>query len=161
MTCLSVGVWRVDDQKLRSLLLSSGRRSAGVGEEDLRRDRRGGDLDPLVCGPVAERARDQPGVDRKTLRKYTTPAVAAGMTPGGSRVDEAQWRRLVLEWFPQLVDQRLRQVSWPRIELHRDYVAAQLAAGGDGRDEGLEVLVAAGPSRPDALGVGPVVCVRP
>src|ERR671920_1036534 len=69
------------------------------------------------------------GVDRETLRKYTAPAVAAGMAPGGSPLDEQDWRRLATEWFPQLTDHRLRQVSWPGIEPHRDYIAAQLKAG--------------------------------
>jgi hypothetical protein len=41
---------------------------------------------------------------------------------------DADWRALAAEWFPQLVDQRLRQVSWPRIEPHRDWIAGQ--AGG-------------------------------
>ena len=40
------------------------------------------------------------GVDRKTLRKYTAPAVAAGMAPGGAPMDEADWRTLVTGWFP-------------------------------------------------------------
>ena len=31
------------------------------------------------------------GVDRKTIRKYTAPAVAAGMAPGGPPMDEADW----------------------------------------------------------------------
>ena len=44
------------------------------------------------------------GVDRKTLRKYTAPAVAAGMAPGGPPMDEAEWRRLAAGWFPELVD---------------------------------------------------------
>ena len=57
-------------------------------------------------------------MDRKTLRKYTAPAVAAGMAPGGPPMDEADWRRLATEWFPQLTDHRLRQVSWPSIEPH-------------------------------------------
>ena len=67
------------------------------------------------------------GVDRKTLRKYTAPAVAAGMVPGGPPMAEADWRRLAAEWFPQLIDYRLRQVSWPQIEPHRDYIAEQVA----------------------------------
>ena len=75
------------------------------------------------------------GVDRKTLRKYTAPAVAAGMAPGGPPMAEADWRRLAAEWFPQLVDHRLRQVSWPGIEppprLHR----RPAEGGGDGRDD--------------------------
>jgi hypothetical protein len=51
------------------------------------------------------------------------------MAPGGPPMDEADWRRLATEWFPQLTDHRLRQVSWPSIEPHRDYIAAQLKAG--------------------------------
>jgi hypothetical protein len=69
------------------------------------------------------------GVDRKTQRKYTAPAIAAGLEPGGAPMSEADWRALVLEWFPQLSDTRLRQVTWPGIEAHRDYVAGQLAVG--------------------------------
>jgi hypothetical protein len=65
------------------------------------------------------------GVDRKTLRKYTAPAVAAGLAPGGPPMDEADWRRLATDWFPQLTDHRLRQVSWPQIEPHRDQPPAR------------------------------------
>jgi hypothetical protein len=64
------------------------------------------------------------GVDCKTLRKYTGPARAAGMEPGGPPMSEADWRTLVIDWFPELVDTRLRQTSWPVIECHRDYIAA-------------------------------------
>jgi transposase len=69
------------------------------------------------------------GVDRKTARKYVAPAVASGLEPGGPPMAEADWRRLVVEWFPELSDARLRQVSWPVIEAHRDYIAGQLAVG--------------------------------
>src|SRR5438067_3942301 len=69
------------------------------------------------------------GVDRKTIRKYTAPAVAAGMGPGGPARSQAQWAELVRGWFPELVDTRLRQVTWPSIEVHRDYIAGQLQAG--------------------------------
>ena len=31
-------------------------------------------------------------------------------------------------WFPQLADTRLRQVTWPAIAVHHDYIAAQLRA---------------------------------
>jgi len=68
-------------------------------------------------------------VDRKTLRKYVGPARAAGFAPGGPPMGEGDWRTLVTEWFPELSDAGLRQVSWPRIECHRDYIAAQLKAG--------------------------------
>jgi transposase len=69
------------------------------------------------------------GVDRKTIRKYVAPAVAAGMTPGGPERSQAEWAELVRGWFPELVDTRLRQVTWPAIEVHRDYIAEQLKAG--------------------------------
>ena len=66
------------------------------------------------------------GVDRKTVRKYTAPAVAAGMVPGGPQLSELQWAELVQGWFPALVDSRLRQSSWPAIEPHHDYIKGLL-----------------------------------
>jgi len=90
------------------------------------------------------------GVDRKTIRKYTAPAVAAGLVAGGPARGQGEWAQLVRGWFPELVDTRLRQVTWPPIEVHRDYVAEQLRAGVTAatihqrlRDErGLDVSVA-------------------
>jgi hypothetical protein len=69
------------------------------------------------------------GVDRKTIRKYIAPAVAAGIAPGGPAKTEAEWQALVREWFPELAGTRLRQVTWPAIGEHRDYIVAQLKAG--------------------------------
>jgi hypothetical protein len=69
------------------------------------------------------------GVDRKTLRKYVAPAVAAGIVPGGAAKSEQEWHELVRGWFPELADTRLRQVTWPAIGEHHDYIAAQLKAG--------------------------------
>jgi transposase len=69
------------------------------------------------------------GVDRKTIRRYVAPAVAAGMVPGGPARSQGEWAQLVRGWFPELVDTRLRQVTWPAIEVHRDHIAEQLAAG--------------------------------
>ena len=70
------------------------------------------------------------GVDRKTIRKYVAPAVAAGITPGsGPAKSEGEWQDLVREWFPELADTRLRQVTWPAIGEHHDYIAEQLKAG--------------------------------
>src|SRR6185312_212935 len=69
------------------------------------------------------------GVDRKTIRKYLAPALDAGLRPGGKPVTAAQWAAHVEVWFPQLSNTRLRQVTWPEIDQHADYVKTQLAAG--------------------------------
>jgi transposase len=69
------------------------------------------------------------GVDRKTIRKYVAPAVTAGIVPGGAAKSEAEWQGLVREWFPELADTRLRQVTWPAIGEHHDYITAQMRAG--------------------------------
>jgi transposase len=68
-------------------------------------------------------------VDRKTIRKYLAPAVAAGLTPGGPPMAHAEWAALVMSWFPHLVDTSLRQVTWPEIAAHHEYIVAQLKAG--------------------------------
>jgi hypothetical protein len=44
-------------------------------------------------------------------------------------VNGEEWARLAREWFPELADSRLRQVTWPAIGEHRDDIAGQLAAG--------------------------------
>ncbi|MBN1173011.1 MAG: IS21 family transposase [Micromonosporaceae bacterium] len=72
---------------------------------------------------------DSLGVDRKTIRKYLAPAVAAGMSPGGPPVSQAQWAVLVTDWFPQLMDTTLRQTTWPEIAKHHQYITTQLKAG--------------------------------
>jgi transposase len=72
---------------------------------------------------------DSLAIDRKTIRKYTAPAVAAGMVPGSGPRSRAEWAQLVRGWFPELSDTRLRQVTWPAIEVHRDYIVAQLELG--------------------------------
>lgn len=69
------------------------------------------------------------GIDRKTIRKYLAPAEAAGFCPGGPTVSEQQWADRVREWFPSLADTRLRQVTWPAIEVHHEYITGQLKAG--------------------------------
>jgi transposase len=69
------------------------------------------------------------GVDRKTLRKYIAPAEAAGIRPGGPPRSEQEWAELVAGWFPQLADTRLRQVTWPAIGEHHEFIRGQLQAG--------------------------------
>ena len=46
--------------------------------------------------------------------------------PGGPPVGELVWTQRIAGWFPELSDARLRQVTWPAIEAHRDYIVAQL-----------------------------------
>lgn len=69
------------------------------------------------------------GLDRGTVRKYLAPAEASGLVPGGEPVGEEQWRAKVAEWFPQVADAKLRQVTWPAITVHRDYIVEQIKAG--------------------------------
>jgi transposase len=68
------------------------------------------------------------GLSRNTVRKYVAAAEAAGMRPGGPAVSQERWAELAREWFPELADTRLRQVTWPAIAEHRDYIVAQLEA---------------------------------
>jgi transposase len=69
------------------------------------------------------------GVDRKTIRKYVGPAEAAGLVPGGPPLGEAEWTARTRDWFPELTDTTLRQVTWPEIAKYHEYVADQLKAG--------------------------------
>lgn len=72
---------------------------------------------------------DSLNLDRKTVRKYTAPLVQRGLVPGGPPVGEQVWEQRIAQWFPQVVDRRLRQVTWPQIEAHRDYIVEQLGEG--------------------------------
>jgi hypothetical protein len=67
------------------------------------------------------------GLDRKTVRKFLAPALAEGLVPGGPPAGELVWAQRIAGWFPGLSDARLRQVTWPAIEAHRDYIVKQLA----------------------------------
>ncbi|WP_157129059.1 IS21 family transposase, partial [Nocardia amamiensis] len=69
------------------------------------------------------------GLDRKTVKKYVGPAIAAGLAPGGPVRSPQEWGELVREWFPHLADTRVRQTTWPQIEQHRDYIVSMLKAG--------------------------------
>lgn len=69
------------------------------------------------------------GVARGTIRRYVEPAIAAGFVPGGPPVSEAEWAALVTEWFPHLTDTRLRQVTWPDFDKHREYIVEMLRVG--------------------------------
>ncbi len=67
---------------------------------------------------------DSLGLTRNTVRRYLAAAEAAGMVPGGPPVSQELRGELAREWFPELADARLRQVTWPAIAAHRDYVVA-------------------------------------
>lgn len=68
------------------------------------------------------------GIDRKTIRKYLAPAIAAGMTPGGGgeRFEEQVWRELIAGWFPEVADPGMRAVTRPAIGVHHDWIKDQL-----------------------------------
>jgi hypothetical protein len=61
-------------------------------------------------------------LDPKTVRKYTAPAIAAGLVPGTPPLRAEQWRQLAEGWFPELSDRSLRQRTWPEFEPHRDRI---------------------------------------
>ena len=69
------------------------------------------------------------GVDRKTVKKYLAPAIEAGVVPGDEPRTSEAWAELVRAWWPGLVDTRLRQTTWPQIEVHHQFVVDMLAAG--------------------------------
>ena len=66
------------------------------------------------------------GVDAKTVRKYVRAAEDAGMTPGGPALTREQWAVRVAEWFPQLTDAKVRSLTFPAIDAHRDRIATML-----------------------------------
>ena len=68
------------------------------------------------------------GVDPKTVRKYTAPAIAAGLAPGGPPISASGWSELIEGWFPELSDATARQMTWPEIEPHREWIATWLGA---------------------------------
>jgi hypothetical protein len=61
-------------------------------------------------------------VDPKTVRKYSAPALSAGLVPGGPSLSAEQWSVLVEDWFPELVDTAARQSTWPELDAHRERI---------------------------------------
>lgn len=61
-------------------------------------------------------------VDPKTVRKYTAPALAAGIVPGGPALPPDQWAALVEDWFPELTDAAARQSTWPEFDGHKERI---------------------------------------
>jgi transposase len=62
------------------------------------------------------------GVHRATVVKYVHRAEEVGIAPGGPPIGEEEWRALVRQWFPELVDSRLRRSSWPVIAVHHERI---------------------------------------
>ena len=67
------------------------------------------------------------GLDRKTVRKYSGRAEAAGMVPGGPALPAAEWAARVREWFPELTDPRARSSVHGQIAPFHDYIEKHLA----------------------------------
>lgn len=78
------------------------------------------------AGRSKSELQDSLGVDRKTVRKYVKAAEDAGIVPGGKPLSPERWAELVRQWFPEVADTRLRQVTWPRIAVHHDYIKDNL-----------------------------------
>lgn len=81
------------------------------------------------AGRTQSQIADSLNIDRKTIRKYRAPLVERGLEPGGPPAGEQVWLQRIAEWFPGVTDRRLRQVTWPEIEAHRDYIVEQLGKG--------------------------------
>lgn len=66
------------------------------------------------------------GVDRGTVRRYLAPAEEAGLVPGGPPLSRDEWAELVRGWFPELVDAKVRSLTYPEINGHREVIAELL-----------------------------------
>ena len=66
------------------------------------------------------------GIDRGTVARYTAPARAEGMAPGGPPITEAEWREKLRRWFPKLYDTRLVRPTWDEIAAHHDRIGELL-----------------------------------
>jgi transposase len=75
---------------------------------------------------VSEVARSL-GVDRKTVRKYIAPAVAAGIEPGSEPISLERWAELVHQWFPELHTTELRHPRFGEIAPYHELIREQLA----------------------------------
>jgi hypothetical protein len=82
----------------------------------------------VACGVA------QPVSDRETVWKGAPvsdpshrPSLWRRFRSLPRRIQIAGW--IGLAWFPELADTRLRQVTWPAIGKHHEYVCEQLKAG--------------------------------
>jgi transposase len=68
------------------------------------------------------------GVDRGTVRKYVAEAEAEGLLPGGPPISRVEWLERVERWFPELVDARIRSLTYPEVNSHRERIKDWLDA---------------------------------
>ncbi len=66
------------------------------------------------------------GVDRGTVRKYVAAAEAAGFVPNDRVMSRDDWLVRVAEWFPELVDAKVRSSTYPDINVHRGLIETML-----------------------------------
>src|SRR5664279_2397151 len=126
-TCVAYRVW--SSNRFRLLLTQRGEAGAD-GKEDVSDDRPDRDLRALVRGPFPGPDRRQFGPGPQDGPQVSGPGYGGRFGPWWPPVmTEAQWRARAASWFPAVVDKGLRQVTWPAIGAHRDYIRAQLAAG--------------------------------
>ena len=69
----------------------------------------------------------EPGSGPEDGAEVSGPGGGRGLVPGGPPAGELVWAQRIARWFPEVADARLRQVTWPAIEAHRDYIVEQLA----------------------------------
>ena len=98
--------------------------------------------------PKSEVARSLGWTRRRSASTWPRPRLRV-CRRAGRRYSEEQWRAKVRDWFPSLVDTRLRQPSWSEIDRHRQRIEALVgvvpASVAHQRlvdEEGLEVSVA-------------------
>ena len=65
-------------------------------------------------------------MDRGTVRRYIAPAEEAGLVSGGPPMSRDMWAELVRGWFPELVDAKVRSLTYPEINAHREVIAELL-----------------------------------
>lgn len=62
------------------------------------------------------------GVDRKTVERYASDAVAAGIRPGDPPMSTAAWADLIALSHPLISEPRLRRRTWPEFDRHHDLI---------------------------------------
>jgi hypothetical protein len=60
------------------------------------------------------------------VAKYTAPARAEGIVPGGPPITEAEWREELRRWAPKLYDTKLVRPTWGEVAAHHDPIGELL-----------------------------------